>query len=117
MLLATKGYGFAVHDIDMSCPADLEPYMLAYEQEQGMKDRQAWNWVGSYGISALVFAIDHCFNGKKAKTEYMKSPITEMPKINQQEIQRQREAFVMSLQAMKTNWELNHPKKDKDSKK
>lgn len=116
MLLATKGHGITVHDIDMSCPNDMKPYLLAYEQEQVIKDRQAWNWIGSYGVSALMVAIDHCFNGKKAKTEYVKSPITDMPKINQQEIQRQREAFLMSLQAMKANWELTHPKK-KDSEK
>ena len=26
--------------------------------------------VGYYGISALVFSIDHCLNGNKAKSEY-----------------------------------------------
>lgn len=115
MLLATRGYGITAHDIDMSCPSDLKPYLLAYEQEQVTKDRQIWNWIGNYGISALIVAIDHCFNGEKAKTEYIKSSITDMKKIDtQQSIQQQREAFVMKMRTIKTNWDLTHPKKDSE---
>lgn len=114
----TKGYGLTVHDIDMSCPADLKPYLLAYEQEQGIKDRQAWSWIGSYGISALVYAIDHCFNGKQAKTEYVKSPLVDNTQyINTEDsIRQQREAFALKMKTMKMNWDLTHPNKDKDSR-
>lgn len=43
-----------------------------------MKERESdvWNFVGTYGISALIYAIDHCLNGKKAKSEYIKKPIS-----------------------------------------
>ena len=34
-----------------------------------------WAWWGNYGISALYFAIEHCLNGKKAKTKYVNEPI------------------------------------------
>ena len=32
-------------------------------------------WWGSYGISALIVAIDRCFGGNKSKAEYIKEPI------------------------------------------
>lgn len=34
-----------------------------------------WAWWGNYGISALCFAIEHCLNGKKAKSKYVNEPI------------------------------------------
>lgn len=33
-LLVTKGYGFTVHDIDTSCPADLQPYADVYNLDK-----------------------------------------------------------------------------------
>ena len=33
-----------------------------------------WAWWGNYGISALCFAIDHCFS-KKAKSKYINEAI------------------------------------------
>lgn len=32
-------------------------------------------WWGNYGISALVFAVEHCLAGRSAKTEYVEKPI------------------------------------------
>lgn len=32
-------------------------------------------WWGSYGISALIVAIDTCFSNKKSNVEYVKEPI------------------------------------------
>lgn len=106
-LLVTKGYGFTTHDIDMSCPADLKPYLLAYEQEQAIKDRQAWSWIGSYGISALIFAIDHCFNGRKATTKYVGSANVDREEYEEKEAQKQRDLFVAGLMAMQANFEMN----------
>lgn len=34
-----------------------------------------WLWWGSYGISALIYAVEHCLAGESAKTEYVKEPI------------------------------------------
>jgi hypothetical protein len=77
------------------------------------QDSDVWNWFGAYGISALCFAIDHCFNGKKAKMEYWKEPLfsnkTENDsEMSEEEIQRQREAFVMKMRTMKVNFDLSH---------
>lgn len=35
-----------------------------------------WIWWGNYGISAMIVAIDRCFNGKKSKSKYINEPIT-----------------------------------------
>lgn len=47
-------------------------------------------WWGNYGISALVYAIEHCLAGKKAKSEYVKEAILnkflENDKLTQEEI-------------------------------
>lgn len=40
-----------------------------------MRDEEAWMYWGNYGISALIVAIDRCFNGKKSKAEYVKEPL------------------------------------------
>ena len=35
-----------------------------------------WHFAGTYGISALIYAIDRCLNGKKARSEYIKKPVS-----------------------------------------
>lgn len=32
-------------------------------------------WWGNYGISALIYAIEHCLAGNKAKSQYVKESI------------------------------------------
>ena len=109
--MVTKGYGFTVDDIDWSCPADLYPYERAYRMEKEQKDELQHLWWGNYGISALCFAIEHCFS-KNPKSEYIKNPImqdmdNQSNEMTEEELQRQRELFVAKLQVMKTNFELS----------
>lgn len=40
-----------------------------------MRDEEMWMWWGNYGISALMFSVEHCFSGQKAKLEYIKNPV------------------------------------------
>ena len=67
-------------------------------------------WWGNYGVSALIVAIDRCFN-KKSSAEYTKEPILsktfENDGLTEEEIQKQRELFVAKLQVMQTNFELS----------
>ena len=71
-------------------------------------------WWGSYGISALIVAIDRCLHGKKAKAKYIDEPILQDinskndGKFSEEELQKQRELFVAKLQVMQTNFELNN---------
>lgn len=111
-MLATKGYGLSVDDIDWSSPADMEPYLKAHKEELKEKDYLAW-LSNQYTLSAVLVAVEHCLVGRKAKSKYIKKPLLkELEEQNEpmteEEIQRQRELFVAKLQAMKTNFELNN---------
>lgn len=90
--MVTKGYGFSINDIDNSCPADLEPYAKAHDMERKENDKLAWMYCGNYIISAISVAIDHCLNGKKAKSEYIKESLLndyeENDGLTQEEIDR-----------------------------
>lgn len=73
--MVTKGYGFSVEDIDWSCPADLEPYAKAHKLEVMENDSIAHAVCGSYVLSAVSVAVEHCLAGRKARSEYIKEPI------------------------------------------
>ncbi len=93
-----------------SCPKELEPYNKAHKMNIVEQDNLQHMWWGNYGISALIVAIDKCFN-KKPKAEYIKEPILsktfENDGLTEEEIQKQRELFVAKLQVMQTNFELS----------
>lgn len=102
-----------VHDIDWSCPSDLEPYARAHELELQENDRMMHAMCGNYILSAVSVAIEHCLAGRKAKSKYINKPILEHMKeqrkeLSEEELQRQRELFVAKLEVMKANFELNH---------
>lgn len=66
-LMATKGYGFSVNDIDMMNPTLLQPYVDAYKAEWRQRDREMYMWYGRYGVSAFITAIDATFGKGKGK--------------------------------------------------
>lgn len=75
--MVTKGYGFTVHDIDWSCPADLEPYAKAHNKE--IKERDTLNWLlGQYFASALDATVCNSELWRKKGSEpheYIRKPI------------------------------------------
>ena len=93
-----------------SCPKELEPYNKAHKIKMAEQDNLQYSWWGNYGISALCFAIEHCFS-KNPKSKYIDEPITSKTskenKLTEEELQRQRELFVAKLQVMQTNFELS----------
>lgn len=96
-----------------SCPKELEPYDIAHRKKLEEQDYLQYMWWGNYGISALGFAIEHCFNGKRAKSKFVDKPILknieeQNKPMTEEKLQRQRELFVAKLEVMKTNFELNH---------
>lgn len=52
-MLATKGYGLSVEDIDWSCPADMEPYLKSYQMSRNEKDVMQWQ-LGQYIATAIA---------------------------------------------------------------
>lgn len=98
-----------------STPKVLKAYDKAHRIKRQSDDENAWYVIGNYGISALIFAIDHCLNGKKAKSKYVKEPLLkeleeQSKPLTEDQLQLQRELFVAKLDVMKTNFELNHKK-------
>lgn len=66
---------------------------------------------GTYVMSAVFTAIEHCLGGKKAKSKYTdKLLMQEIEKndMTEEELQKQRELFIAKLQVMKTNFELSN---------
>lgn len=57
-----------------SYPKELEPYDRAYKMKLIEQDRLQHMWWGNYGVSALIVAIDTCFN-KNSKAEFVKEPL------------------------------------------
>ncbi len=51
-MLATKGYGLSVDDIDWSSPADMEPYLRAYKVQKNEQDLLQWQ-MGQYMAAAV----------------------------------------------------------------
>lgn len=94
-----------------STPVELAPYIRAHRIKLEEMDRVIWSSCGNYVLSALSVALDHCMNGKKAKSKYIEKPVFEMANtennLTEDELQRQRELFVAKLMVMKTNFELN----------
>lgn len=48
----TKGYGFTVDDIDMSCPSDMDAYAKAKIYEENQSDIRNWQ-MGAYMCHAI----------------------------------------------------------------
>ena len=61
---------------------ELRSFYKSYKQKQRIRDEEAWLHWGNYGISALIVAIDRCFD-KNPKAEYIKEPI--LSKANENE--------------------------------
>lgn len=96
-----------------SCPKELEPYSIAHRKKLEEQDSLQYLWWGNYGIRAICVALDHSFNGRKAKSKFVDKPVMKMMEeqnkpISEEDLQRKRELFVAKLEVMKTNFELNH---------
>lgn len=75
-LIVTKGYGLTIKDIENSNPREMKAYEDAFALSQKLIDRNSWN-MGNYMTNAVTVALDHAFNGKKAKTKYLERPLLE----------------------------------------
>lgn len=60
-------------------------------------NEQIYSWVGNYGTSALLSAIDHGLNGRKANSKYLEAPI-QMFELDEEEKEQEaikaRQAFI-----------------------
>ena len=75
-------------------------------------------WFGTYGLSAVSVAVEHCLAGRKAKSKYIEKPVlAEIQERNsnkiltEEEKQAQLDKFVMSLKIMESNFKAEHENK------
>ena len=97
-----------------SCPKELEPYEIAHKKQIMEKDLLAHTWWGTYGLSALTVAVEHCLHGKNAKTEYIEKPIMfdldkakKSTELTEEEKQKQTEQLFLKLRIMGINNKLS----------
>ena len=87
-----------------SNPRIINVWEKAYKEARRRENALVHTWVGNYGLNALTVAIDHCFNGQKAKSKYIKEPIELFEKTEeekQQEVIVARQAFVTWAKSQK----------------
>lgn len=58
-----------------SNPAKIAVYEKAWKMQEDRRNELIHAWMGNYGVSALVYAVEHVLNGKKAKSKYMDKPM------------------------------------------
>lgn len=96
------------------CPADLKPYSLAYEVGFKEQDTYIWSVVGNYGMSALVTVLDGVFNGRKAKSKYIKNPLTEDLQTKEVDRETLLKEWVRQRKIDKLNFDLLKIRQEKD---
>jgi len=99
-----------------SCPAEVEPYIKVYELEERKKDEYAW-LQGHYVFEAMITAIENAFAGRKSKLKYPDKPYTQQAReksgeMSHEEKMKKVRAIFDSLQIMKVNYDLSHPKEE-----
>ena len=107
--------GISIEEFKHLNPKKLGLYAKGYHMKQKERDQEMWTWFGNYGISSMIFAIDHCLNGKKAKSKYVEEPIIQHVENAEQRKEEHdkklRELFWASLFTMEKNWKRDHPEK------
>jgi hypothetical protein len=111
--------GISLEEFKHLNPQKLAYCLEGYRIKRKQRDEEMWLWWGNYGLSAVVFAVEHCLAGKKARTKYIDKPIfqameEESKPVTEEELQKQREMFVAKLQIMQTNFEMSHKNKNKE---
>lgn len=68
-------------------------------------------WWGNYGLSAVAVAVEHCLAGKKAKSEFIKTPILQSSderarekELSRKELEKKAENVFLQLGIMGANF-------------
>ena len=91
-------FGMTEEQFWRSNPRIIKVWETAWEEEQKRQNELTHMYVGNYFLSAVTVAVDHCINGKKAKTKYLEKPIQLFELTEEEKEQQQlkaREAFMM----------------------
>ena len=94
-------------------PTKLGYCLKGYEMKRKARDAEVWSYFGTYGISAVLTAVEHCLAGQKAVSEYIKTPnlqdgtIRNRP-LTEEEKMREVDKFFAQEEARRINWKRTH---------
>lgn len=94
-----------------SNPAKIKTYEEAWKMQENRRNELIHAWVGNYGVSALVYAVEHCLNGKKATSKYMDKPMQLFELTEEEKKQAQKNAlaaFVAWADGTKETFDKKH---------
>lgn len=96
-----------------SSPKELEPFVEAFKMQSKRRDEEMW-MMGIYTMSAFKTVIDQCINGRKAKTEYIKEPLTKTDKKSFDEMTEEEKKQARESERIKAISFLSRYKKTED---
>lgn len=105
--------GISYNDFWNMNPHIIKLIGIGYKNKIQTMDNLMWTWFGNYALSAVSVAVEHNLAGRKAKSKYIEEPVLQSiqeqsEQFSEEELQRQREQFVLKLRMMKANFELSH---------
>ena len=86
-------FGMSEEQFWRSNPRIIKVWENAWKEKQKRENEKAHMYSGQYLISALIFSIDHCLNGHKARSKYMEKPVQLFP-LTEEEKERERQKAV-----------------------
>lgn len=97
-------------------PTELGYCLKGYETRRKMQDRTAWEYIGTYGLSAVMTAVEHCLAGSQAVTKYIEKPnlqdgILQSRPLTEEEKMLEVDKFFAQEEARRINWRRTHRKK------
>lgn len=89
------------------CPFELEYVFEAQKIRKRLDDQSNWE-LGMYIQSAVTTAVEHNLAGRKARSEYIKEPFTQMMDAEKQQGKDNNKLLMASLDTWAKNWKLAH---------
>lgn len=80
-----------------SNPRIIKVYEDIYKERQNRINELIHMFVGNYGLSALVTAIDNVLNGKKAVAKYIEKPIELFPLTEEEKEKKKQNAIAQFM--------------------
>ena len=107
--------GISLEEFKHMTPMELEYCLKGYELRRRLRDRDMWEYFGTYGLSAVMTAVEHCLAGRKAVTRYIDKPNLQEGRIqdrqlSEEEKMREVDRFFAQEEARRINWRRNHPR-------
>lgn len=97
-------------------PTKLGYCLKGYEMRRKSRDEEVWSYFGTYGLSAVMTAVEHCLAGRKAVTKYIAKPnlqdgIRQNRPLTEEEKMREVDRFFAQEEARRINWRRAHKRK------